>query len=206
MVCRDDLKRPAGQHERRWAKYAEIIQLEDGSLYIPNNKRAKKLPPVIAGEIPTPILLGQAVHDAMVDIYGEKMKTYSAWLYAKNGFIIHAHRGKKGASATAVAATSPTNARPAITSTAANNAEELMVHVLHHPFVDDFAHSGLLHPQQDDSDPLLMLNPKGFKVKLPDGTSVRAFNVVVGSAYIEGVDNIAGRRIVAPERIAKVSH
>jgi hypothetical protein len=178
-VGRSDLQRPLGLLDRRWNKYAEITQLADGTLYIPNNKRARK-PASTIGEIPQPVLLSEVTDDRTLDRYGAKLKTFSASLYAANGFLVTAPR------------------------TSLTSKEDVVVHVLHHPFVDEFARSGLLEKERDDLDPLLMLCKKSFKVKQQDGSTQRAYNVLVGSSYIVGIDDLTGRRILAPERITKV--
>jgi hypothetical protein len=179
VMGRADLERPLGLLDRRWHKYAEITQLADGTLYIPNNKRARKDPPAI-GDIPQPVLLSEVSDDRTLDRYGGRLKTFSASLYAANGFLITGPRTSK------------------------TSKEDVVVHVLHHPFVDEFARSGLLEKDRDDLDPLLMVCKKSFKVKQQDGTTQRAYNVLVGSSYIVGIDDLTGRRILAPERITKV--
>lgn len=187
-VSRDDLKRPPGVHEKRWAKYDEITQIADGSVYIPNNKRAKKQAPIIQ-HISHPVLLNETINEKQLDRYGNKLVTYTVSLVALNGFVITAPRCASTTAGKAAAALSK---------------EQVMVHVLHHPFVDDFCRSGILQKPFDELDPLLMLCKKSVKVKKEDGTTVRAYNVVVGSSYIVGVDDLSGRRIVTPERVTKV--
>lgn len=181
-----DLKRPPGVHEKRWAKYKDIVQLTDGTVYIPGNKRAKKIPGRYEN-IPVPKLLSEVVSDTARDRQGKPLCTYTVWLQAQNGFIVTAKR--------------VANAY----LSAAEIKEDVLVHVLYHSFVDDFANSGILNAAHDELDPLLLLNKKSVKVKRPDGTSFRAYHVLVGATYIAGVDDLTGRRILAPERIAKVS-
>lgn len=137
-----------------------------------------------------PVLLSATVSDASLDRLSQPLCTYSVSLLAQNGFVINTRRAYTG-----------NNNRTAATAAA---REEIAVHVLHHPFVDDFAKSGILNRTHDDVDPLLLLSKKSFKIQRPDGTSCRAYNVVVGSAYIVGVNDLSGRRILAPERITKV--
>lgn len=197
-VSRNDLKRPPGVHDKRWSKYDEIVQVADGSVYIPNNKRAKKVPPIIQ-HISQPVLLQETINEKQLDRYGNKLTTYTMSLLALNGFVINAPRVHN----TAVFSSAPVS-KAAAAAAAAEAKEEVLVHVLHHPFVDDFTRSGILEKPYDDLDPLLLLCKKSFKVKKENGTTCRAYNVVVGSSYIVGVDDLTGRRIVTPERITKV--
>jgi hypothetical protein len=186
-IGRVDLKRPPGQHEKRWAKYKDVTLLPGGTLHIPNNKRAKKLPALYT-DIPIPMLLNETVSDKQRDRQGNKLVTYTVSLIARNGFVIVASRASsKGAKLNA-----------------AQTSEEILVNVLHHPFVDEFGKSGVLDRAFDELDPLLLLNKKSVKVKREDGSSCRTYNVLVGSSYIDGVDDLTGRRILAAERIGKV--
>ena len=194
VVSTSDLKKPPGNHEKRWLKYKDITQLTDGTLHIPSNKRAKKVLPVVK-MISTPILLhctnteqalelrssSTSPHNKDNIIKQKQNNSYSVSLQAHNAFIITACRTGK------------------------NTGEKVMVHVLHHTFIDDFASSGILNPLQDEVDPLLLCNPKSIKLKSSDGSTSRAYHVVIGSSYLSGIENLTGRRIVAPERIAKVS-
>lgn len=164
--------------DRHWTKYNQISQLSDGTLHVPNNKRAAKpfsaLTSTENGVAHPPVLLHDTVDSTM-------MRVYTAALCVQNGFVITAARvGKK-------------TSQPAV-----------VIHVQHHPFVDAFAKSGMLNPEFDDLDPLIMLSKISYKVTLKDGSSCRAYDVTVGSSYITGVVNLTGRRILAAARISKV--